>query len=123
MKELLIFAGLTAQPFITGESWADIETDTTLTCSPGDGVTISLVRWKNSSFDNSDATKADPIVQFVFAIGSPFIRDETHYEFDSNEPYSLTIKQLTLDDEARYWCEMLSIGYIDDFIDTQIRGR
>ncbi len=119
----MVFAGLTAELVVTGEAWADIGTDTTLTCSPGDG--ILAVRWRDSSFNSTDIDNTFNIVRLVIQTGDLVNRNDTHYGFDPNDPlYPLTIKQVTLDDEAKYWCEVFLDGlYIHDSKELRIRGR
>ena len=107
---------------VTGESWADISTDTTLRCTLSDP--ILRLKWRNSSFGDN-ITDADNIVVFTVTTGKLEISDATHYEFDQNDPgHPLTIKQLTLEDEAKYWCEVYitGIGYRSDSLEMQIRG-
>ncbi|XP_033631696.1 uncharacterized protein LOC117293461 [Asterias rubens] len=121
---LLIFLeGVTTRPVISGEAWADIGMDTVLTCSPGDG-TLLQVRWRDSSFNNDDIDNTITIARVVLATGDLINRDETHYGFDPNDPlYPLTIKQVTLDDEAKYWCQVYIAGFIHDTKEMRIRGR
>ena len=62
---------------------------------------------------------------FTVSTGAVWIRDNTHYEFDQNDPgHVLTIKQLTLKDEVEYWCEVnvAGIGNRWDSLEMQIRG-
>ncbi|XP_071806842.1 nephrin-like isoform X6 [Asterias amurensis] len=118
---LSLHNGLTAQPVISGKSWADIGMDAILECIPGNG-TILQVRWRDSSFNNDDVLNASTIVRVVKASGDLINRDETHYGFDPNDPfYPLTIKQVTLDDEAKYWCEVYIAGFVHDKKEVRIR--
>ncbi|XP_071806501.1 uncharacterized protein [Asterias amurensis] len=118
---LMFLEGLTAQPVISGESWADIGMDAILECIPGNG-TILQVRWRDSSFNNDDVLNTSTIVRVVKASGDLINRDETHYGFDPNDPfYPLTIKQVTLDDEAKYWCDVYIAGFSHATKEVRIR--
>ena len=86
---------------------------------------LLLLRWRDGSLNNNDYDNTSTIVRVVISTGDLINRDETHYGFDPNDPlYPLTIKQVTLDDEAKYWCEVFVGGvYRDDTKEMRIRGR
>ena len=67
---------------------------------------------------------ADILVRFTVASDTVLNRDDSHYLFDRNDPgYPLTITSLTLDDEARHWCGVLTDKVRSRFIDIQVRGE
>ena len=76
--------------------------------------------------NNNDYDNTSIIVRLVKASGSLVNRDDTHYGFDPTDPsYPLTIKQVTLDDEAKYWCGVIDVNGFnkDDAKEVRIRGR
>ncbi|XP_071806508.1 uncharacterized protein [Asterias amurensis] len=90
----------------------DSGTDTTLTCTSTESGTIRQVSWKkgpfNVTFNDADAILLSTLNQAV--IWDPLV-DQNHYEFDAAllGGVPLTIKSVTLHDEAQYWCR-LNIG-------------
>ena len=105
---------------VTGESWADIGTDTTLRCTPS--AAIRELKWQNSSFGD-EIMDADNIVIFTVTTADVWIRDNIHYEFDQTDPgHPLTIKELTLEDEAKYWCEVYTSSYSSNSLEMRVRG-
>ena len=90
----------------------DSGTDTTLTCTSTSSGTIRAVSWKKGSF-NVTYNDADAILLYNTiiqgVIWDPLV-DQNHYEFDHTlSGVPLTIKSVTLHDEAQYWC-YLNIG-------------
>ena len=111
-----------AQVTITADAWADIGTDTTLRCQTQH--TVRRIKWGNSSFTATEFEFKN-FVLFTVDTNEVLIRDESHYVFDKDDPtYPVTIKTLTLEDEARYWCQVYGagIGYRSDSVIIRIRG-
>ena len=118
---LIIVSVVAAQVTVTADAWGDIGTNTTLRCATPDNIRELI--WGNSSFSTTDVTKF--VVIFTVHTNMVFNINESHYVFDKDDhTYPVTIKTLTLEDEAKYWCEVnvAGIGSIIDSVNIRIRG-
>ncbi|XP_071806519.1 uncharacterized protein [Asterias amurensis] len=111
---LLTSVGISAQldVVISSGPLVDSGTDTTLTCTSTESGSPREVSWKKGPFDGT-YNNAAPIVYYLQ--GDPVLWgnsvDPNHYEFDQTiSGVPLTIKSVTLDDEAKYWCTLNIVG-------------
>ncbi|XP_022108631.1 hemicentin-1-like [Acanthaster planci] len=96
---------------VTSEPWVTIRTDTTLACfgTEIDSRTLNSLTWLRSQVNNSDVHSATQLVKYTrgnleFADGI----DSNHYEFQtSNGIFTLTIKSVSLEDDGKYWCDII----------------
>ena len=105
----------------------DSGTYTTLTCTTTSSGTIREVTWRkgpiNVTINDADAILLYNTIKGVIWAPSA---DQNHYEFDQTlSGVPLTIKSVTLHDEAQYWCRLnidSGIGYQFGTAVMRVRG-
>ena len=119
--------GISAQldVVISSGPLVDSGTDTTLTCTSTKSGSLRLAQWSKGSFDGT-YNDAAPIVYYL--IGDPVLWgnsvDPNHYEFDQTiNGVPLTIKSVTLDDEAKYWCTLNIVENEQGSAVMRVRGE